>query len=117
MLGRHLELGYYRAEFLKSHGIDVIFPESKQAALAAIRSRGFDVVVLSYTLSDKTARELVELLDQVNPQCPIISLTANRWDDPVLSPDKTVLATDDPQSLLDAINSVQHRKSGVRRIK
>ena len=47
----------YIVELLKSHGIDVIFPENRQAALAAIRSGGFDVVLLSYSLSDDTAKE------------------------------------------------------------
>jgi hypothetical protein len=35
LLGRHLELGHYRTELLKTRGISVIFPESKEAALAA----------------------------------------------------------------------------------
>jgi len=54
MLGRHLELGYYRSEFLKSHGFGVIFPENKTAALAAIHAGGFDAVIISYTLSKET---------------------------------------------------------------
>jgi DNA-binding NarL/FixJ family response regulator len=117
MLGRHLELGHHRAEFLRSNGIEVVFPESKRAAFAAIRAGDFDVVVLSYTLSDKTAKELVDLMDQVCPDCPIVSLTENRWHDPVLRPDRIVLATDTPQSLLEAIKSVQHRKPPAGRIK
>jgi DNA-binding NtrC family response regulator len=120
MLGRHLELGHYRVEFLKSHGFNVIFPESRQAAIEAIRRGGFDAVILSYSLSDETLKELVELVEQVCPKCPLISITEHRWHDSVVRPDATVLASDPPQSLLDAIHRVQPRgnsKSGMRRVK
>ena len=118
MLGQHLELGHYRAEFLKSHGIDVIFPENRQAALAAIRSGGFDVVLLSYSLSDDTAKELTEIIEQVRPECPIVSISNRRWEDRHVSPDATVLDTDPPQALLETLQRVQpRRKSGMRRVK
>jgi DNA-binding response OmpR family regulator len=61
MLGRHLELGYYRAEFLKSHGFQVIFPENKAAAISAIETGDFDAIIVSYTLSTETTKELVNL--------------------------------------------------------
>lgn|SRR5690348_13491229 len=117
MLGVHLELGRYRTEFLKSHGIGVIFPETQASAFAAIPKGGFDVVILSYSLSNQTARELVELLEQSHPNCPIIAITEKRWHDQELRPDATVLASDPPQSLLEAINRVGGRRSGIRRIK
>ena len=118
VLGRHLELGHYRAEFLNSHGIDVIFPENEQAAFAEVRKGNFEVVVLSYSLSDKTTKDLVEVIEQVRPGVPIISITEQRWYDRDLRPDATVLATDPPQALLDAINRVRNRRqSGIRRVK
>ncbi len=119
MLGCHLETGHYRAEFLKSHGIDVIFPESKQAAIAAIRAGGFGVVIMSYSLSDQTAKELMEYVEQVCPECPLIAITENSWHDSTLRPDATVLATDPPQSLFDAMDRIQRRscESGIRRTK
>jgi DNA-binding NtrC family response regulator len=118
MLGQHLELGHYRTEFLSSHGVGVIFPETKDAAFEAIRSGGFDVVILSYSLSDDTAKELIELLDQVNPGCPLISISEQRWYDREFKPDATILASDPPQALLDAIHRVQsQRRSALRRVK
>jgi DNA-binding response OmpR family regulator len=111
-------LAIYRAEFLNSHGISVIFPETKDAALEAIRSGGFDTVILSYSLSDNTAKELIELLDQVSPRCPLICISEQRWYDREFKPDATVLAADPPQALLDAIHRVQSRRgSGLRRVK
>ena len=119
MLGRHLELGHYRVEFLKAHGIVVIFPENQEAAFAAVDAAKYDVVVLSYSLSNKTAKELTDRIEQVCPQCPIISISEQRWQDRDLRPDATVLATDPPQALLEAINRVfSHRDSGgIRRVK
>ena len=118
MLGQQLELGHYRTEFLKSHGIGVIFPESKDAAFEAIRNGGFDTVILSYSLSDQTAKELVELLKEVNPGCPLICISEQRWYDRELKPDATVLAADPPQKLLEAIHRVHARSgSGIRRVK
>lgn len=118
MLGQQLELGHYRTEFLNSHGISVIFPETKDAAFAAIRNGGFDSVILSYSLSDQIAKELVELIHQVNPRCPLICISEQRWYDRELKPDATVLATDPPQKLLEAIHRVHARsRSGIRRVK
>lgn len=81
MLGQHLELGNYRVEFLKSHGVSVIFPTTREAALEAIQAGGYDSVILSYSLSNQTATELMELVRQVCPDCALICITEQRWDD------------------------------------
>jgi DNA-binding response OmpR family regulator len=123
MLGKQLELGHYRAEFLTSYGIHVIFPEHKQLAISAIRRGGFDAVILSYTLSNQTAKELIDLVDQVCPDCPLISITSQPWDDRELRPDTTVLDTAPPQQLLEALRQIEARLrkpnsySGIRRVK
>ncbi len=118
MLGRHIELGHYRAEFLKTHGIDVIFPENKRQACQAIAKGGFDAVIISYSLSDDTVKELTELIEQHCPNCPIISITEQRWNDRALKPNATVLATDPPQALLDTLRRVNTAKQeGIRRVK
>jgi DNA-binding response OmpR family regulator len=122
MLGKQLELGHYRAEFLQSYGIHVIFPESKKEAIAAIGSGGFDTVILSYTLSDETARELVELVKQHCANCPLIVITKERWNDREFNPDEAVLNTDPPEELLQALRRVearlrQNQSSGILRVK
>ena len=55
MLGQHLELGWYRSEFLRAHGYEVIFPEHRKEATKAISEAKFDVVLLSYSLSHATS--------------------------------------------------------------
>ena len=115
MLGRHLELGLYRAEFLQGHGYRVIFPKTKAQAFSAIQKGGFDVVVLSYSLSNDTAQEMVDLLEQHCPRCPIIALSDQRWDDRKIQPDHTVLASEGPEALLQALEHIQHK--GIYRVK
>ena len=114
MLGRQLELGYYRAEFLKSHGIRVIFPETDDEAISVMQSGHFDAVIVSYTLEEQTAKEFVKLVKQVSPDCPVVAITRQRLGDPKCVRDETVLDTDKPQALLQALIRIEKRRFGVR---
>lgn len=111
MLGKQLELGHYRAEFLQSYGIHVVFPESKQEAIAAVRAGGHDAILLSYTLSKETTLELVKLIEQCCPGCPIIGIV-QRGSELVYKPAETVLDIEPPKMLLEAIKRVQLRLPG-----
>jgi DNA-binding response OmpR family regulator len=120
MLGRQLELGYYRAEFLKSHGIHVIFPEKKAAAISAIRTGDFDAVIVSYTLSTETTNELVRLIKQTSPDCPIVAITQQRSNEHGFQRDETILDRSGPQGLIDALIRIEKRKqeqSPIRRVR
>ena len=108
MLGKQLELGHYRAEFLQSYGIHVVFPESKQEAISAIRDGGYDAILLSYTLSKKTTQELVSLSKRYCPDGPIIAIV-QRGNELRFKPAETILDTDPPKMLLEAIKQVQIR--------
>ena len=122
LLGTQLELGHYRTEFLQCHGIRVIFPENKNSAISAIRAGGFDSAVLSYTLNDEIARELVALIEQSCPDCPLVAITNKRWNGLEFKADEMILDTDPPQSLIDALIRVEKRlrnkqSEQLRRIK
>ncbi len=119
MLGRHIELGIYRSEFLRNHGYEVIFPETKKQAIAAINDGKFDVVILSYSLSHETSQELLELIEQQCAHCPVITLTEQRWDERHFNPAESVLVSEGPEALLDALVRVTHNGhgNGLRRIK
>lgn len=123
MLGKQLELGHYRAEFLRSYGIHVVFPESKKAAVTAIQQREFDTAILSYTLSDGTTKELVEMIKRVCPDCPLIGISKQRWDGGDFEPDETLLDTDPPQELLNVLRRVEDKlrqrddSGSIRRVK
>jgi DNA-binding response OmpR family regulator len=118
LLGRELELGHYRAEYLKSQGVHTIFPETKGAATAVIRTGGFEAIIVSYTLSDATVKELMDVIEESCPAIPIIAITKQRWEDHVVRPAEMVMDTDPPQALLEAIHRVQRQKHhGIRQIK
>ena len=108
MLGRQLELGHYRAEFLQSYGIHVVFPESKQEADSAVRDGGYDAILLSYTLSKETILELVSLIGRYCPDCPIIAIV-QQGNELTFKPAETVLDTEPPKMLLEAIKRVHIR--------
>ena len=110
MLGRQLELGHYRSEFLKSHGFHVIFPESKQEALVAIRGGAFDAAVISYTLSKESAQEFVSLIEQVSPDCPLVAIVQQPEAQASFPRDETVLDVAPPKALLDALIRIEKRR-------
>ena len=109
MLGRQLELGYYRAAFLESHGFQVIFPESKNAALAAIQAGGFDAVIISYTLSNESAEEFFNLIKQTDKDCPVVAITQELTTKGSFAADEKVLDKDRPPALLDALIRIAKR--------
>ncbi len=120
MLGKYLELGLYRAEYLRSQGYNVLFPESKQEAVDTVIAAAYDLVILSYSLSDVSAIELRELIDQRCPQCPVITLTEQRWHDPKIDSNKVVLVSEGPEALLKAVKSLEPSSmddKGLRRVK
>ncbi|HUK46462.1 MAG TPA: hypothetical protein VLW06_02675 [Terriglobales bacterium] len=120
MLGQQLELGYYRAAFLQSHGFHVIFPENKSAALAAIQAGGFDAAIISYTLPEETAKEFVGMIKQLDKDCPVVAITQKRWNGEGFEHDETVLDVDRPPALLEALIRIEKRRQGqsqIRRVK
>jgi DNA-binding response OmpR family regulator len=108
MLGRQLELGHYRAEFLKSYGIHVVFPENKEEAISAVHAGGYDTILLSYTLSNETTKELLSLIEQFCPDCPIIAIM-QKGSTLDFNPAETVLDIEPPKMLLEAIKRVETR--------
>ena len=114
MLGRNLELALYRAEVLRNAGHTVRIPKNKLEALEIINSSAFDVAIISYTLSSKSVEELAELLRQKAPQTAVISIAAEGWEDRLIEPDETVLASDGPQALVAALQRIEARR--IRRI-
>ncbi|HZR64883.1 MAG TPA: hypothetical protein VFA85_07030 [Terriglobales bacterium] len=111
MLGRQLELGHYRAEFLQSYGIHVVFPESKQEAVSAVRAGGYDAILLSYTLSKETTLELVKLIEVCCPDCPVIAIV-QRENKLLFTPAESVFDVDPPKMLLEAIKRVGMVRKG-----
>lgn len=103
MLGRMRELALYRAEVLRSHGFEVIAPETEEEALSAIAHSNFDVAILSYTLPDSSVRQFAELIRQRCPGCSILAIAQTMQYDRRIEPDSIVLADNGPSELLAAL--------------
>ena len=109
MFGKIRELALYRAEVLRVHGFNVTIPASKEDAVAAVLRGGFDVAVLTYTLSSDTVEELTELLRQHWPDCRLVTISDTKYRDTKINPDANVLADDGPKALIEALRETLHR--------
>jgi hypothetical protein len=109
MFGRIRELALYRAEVLRSHGFNITIPATKADAIAAIRRGGYDVAVLTYTLSNDTVEELAELVRQHCPDCRLVTISETKYHDAKINPDINVLADDGPKALLQALRATLRR--------
>ena len=107
MIGRIRELALYRAVVLRDRGFDVSTPETHEDAVAAIRKGGFDIAVLSYTLSNDEVQELAELIHEYCPDCPVIAISSNQRIDRTIRPDEMVNADEGPAALIAALNKVR----------
>lgn len=106
IFGRIFELALYRAEVLRSRGYAVVTPRSKSDALRAIEDGEFDALVLSYTVESETAEEIVEMVRQTCPECPLITISDSGTSDRKLRPDLVVRANEGPAGLLKALQRV-----------
>ena len=107
MIGRIRELALYRAAVLRDRGFEVSTPETHQEAVAAIRKGGFDIAVLSYTLSNDAVQELAELIREYCPACPLVAISSNQRVDRLIRPDEMVNAEEGPAALIAALNKVR----------
>ena len=103
IFGRNFELALYRAEVLRSHGYSVVTPKTKADAIRAIVDGEFDALVLSYTVESETAEELVHLVRDKCPECPLITISDSGTADHKLRPDLVVRANDGPAGLLKVV--------------
>jgi CheY-like chemotaxis protein len=106
LIGRLRELALYRAEVLRTHGFQVLTPETPAEAMEFIRRGHFDIAVLTYTLSSDLVEELTEEIRQNCPECPLIAISDSEQLDKKIFPDQTVLAREGPAALIAALRRV-----------
>jgi len=109
IVGKIRELALYRAEVLRAHGFAATISHSETEARTAIRGGDFDVVVLSYTLSNDAVEEVTELVRQHCPDCRLITISDTKYRDAKINPDANVLADDGPKGLIRALRETLRR--------
>jgi DNA-binding NarL/FixJ family response regulator len=116
LLSRDRELGLLRASALRAAGHFVLFPGGKDEAVREIKRAAFEVVVLSYTLSNDTAIELHELINQNCPSCGIVIVTKNAWAEGLLEHHAAITGDEGPEVLIAAVESArQHQPFLVKK--
>ena len=109
LLGSHRELSLYRAAFLKTHGFDVDLPQGRNEVFRRIQEGGFDMVLLSYTLSSESVLDYTDMVREFCPACPLIVISKSGTEDKRVSPDAVVKADDGPEALLLAMRDCGRR--------
>jgi DNA-binding response OmpR family regulator len=110
LVGSVRELALYRAEVLRKAGFVVSTPEDVDDALSIIGRQNFDVIVLSYTLTNESVERLADAAREHCGDCPIISITRTPIYDRLIDPDAVVIGEEGPAALLAALNRVLQTK-------
>jgi CheY-like chemotaxis protein len=109
LLGRRRDLEPSIVETLERAGHSVQFPGTREEALIALNRRAFDCVVLSYSLSNTTIEEFIELLKQTSPTCPIIAISENSGMDCKLEPSRMLQLRQGPEVLISTLAVIERR--------
>ena len=110
LVGRYRELALYRAEVLKQMGYEVKVTTTPEEARDAVDEGGFDVAILSYTMSSDVVKELADLIRQKCPECPLLTISQNAKQDPHVMPDAVVMSELGPAGLIRALKSLMNKK-------
>ncbi len=110
LVGRYRELALYRAEVLRQMGFEVKVTTTPEEARDAINDGGFEVAILSYTMSSDVVKELADLIRQKCPECPLLTISQNAKQDPHVMPDAVVMSELGPAGLIRALKNLMSKK-------
>ena len=116
LLSGDLELSLFKAHALGHAGFAVTRAESRKDAIHLMRESRFEVLVISYSLSQDALTELAGIFREQNPNAPIVGVAKGRWQDLPLEFDATVIGDEGPEELIEAVETVLNRRQ-LRRIK
>ena len=102
------ELLQLRKSILETAGFDVLaLTSEKDAVQAAQGATHYDVVLLCHHFPAATARQIVRLLRQHNPDTRIIHIVHVYGEWPEIEADRYVVGADGPDALLRVLEEVQ----------
>ena len=87
-----------------------------RSALTLLEHEKFDVLVMSYSMSNENISEMAELFRNQNPNSPIVTVVKGRWQDLEIEFDSAVSGEEGPEALIETVETVLNRKQ-LRRIK
>jgi DNA-binding NtrC family response regulator len=116
LLSADPELSLLRRHALAHAGFAVTRAGSRKEALNLLEQEKFDVLVISYSMSDETIAEMTELFRKQNPNSAVVTVAKGEWQDLKIESDSTVTGDEGPEALIEAVETVLNRKQ-LRRIK
>jgi DNA-binding NtrC family response regulator len=116
LLSADTELSLLRRHVLANAAFAVSRAGSRKEALQMLEQEKFDVLVISYSLSEESIAEMTALFRKQNPNAPIVAVAGGRWQDLKIEADATVTAEEGPEALIEAVETVLNRRQ-LRRIK
>jgi DNA-binding response OmpR family regulator len=100
--GTDAELLWLRNAVLKSAGFDVTTTGDEDDALTKIRQGDCGVLLLCYSLSEPSRRDLVSTFRQYCPNGRIVAITNSKLDKPEFA-DTLVFGVEGPEALIEAV--------------
>ncbi len=104
LLTRNRELGLLRQKVLEMSGCRVTFPESREAALEALTQR-FDAMVITYTISTKSAQEYCDIFRRHNPKSRIVYISAHANESVPSWAHESVVGLEGPEEMIRAVKA------------
>lgn len=108
LLSANRELSLLRDYALRQAGFTVARADLPQQALELLQSN-FDALVISWSLSSESIAEFTELFRKKNPNCPVIAVVQEKWQDLKIDADFSVSGEEGPEALLDVLESAVPR--------
>jgi hypothetical protein len=102
--GTDAELLWLRNAVLKSAGFDVTTTANEDEALIRIRQGDCGVLLLCYSLSETSRRELVDTFKHYCPNGRIVAIANRKMEEPEFA-DGLVFGVEGPEALIDAIRA------------
>ena len=106
-LSKNLELALLRCSLLRSRGMEVDLPQSKQEALKLIETGSYDVAIICHSLSGRSADEFAEAFRTHNPGKCLIAITQTPWERPRIKADVYISGIDGPERLVEAVRTCE----------
>jgi DNA-binding NtrC family response regulator len=116
LLSADPELSSLRRHVLVHAGFTVARAESRKEALQLLEQEKFDVLVISYSMSQENITEMAELFRSHNSNSPIVTVAKGGWQDLKIEFDAAVTGDEGPEALIETVETALNRKQ-LRRIK
>lgn len=110
-LSANLELALLRCAVLAVHGMHADVARSKKEAERLLEENSYDAALLCHSISEKTAKQLVAIFRERNPDQCVIFVSHSPWQQSPVKADATVCSIDGPEPLLECLLSCKESKA------